>query len=287
MDLCICIPTHAGRLAMLSRTLEALAASINASGLKCEVRLFPDAGMPFDPPHFREMPIVRYDLPNRRLYADLNIIRARAISFEESEAPLVLSMDDDILVTPSFIHDLVASTRWASHRHRVITQSSITCTGTQAFKEALLPALCIGFATGTHYCMDRGTHALIYPFLDEYAQRFLKTPPEERNNDHILTWLREQALIFKTVDPWTQDVLVTYRTNNSGTSHDAVTLLAALLTYTVPCHMAVNRAITVGDTGSTMSPEQFTAHRNVKLDSLPVASSFRWWPAPHRVMLDL
>lgn len=287
VEMCICIPTHAGRFELLTKVLAALDESVRASGLVCEVRLFPDApGLNKAPSTFKAVPIVLYEPSAKRLHADLNIIRARAIAFEESAADIVLSLDDDILVTPSFIGDLYRATRWASAHRPAIVQSSITCVGSLSYKAALRSALCIGFSTGTHYCMDRRTFHLVQPLIDEYAQRFLKAPPQERDNDAIRKWLYVQAQNFTTVDPWTQDALLPYLLHNTGTTHDAVTLLAALLTYTVPCHLAANRAITIGATGSTMSPEQYTAHQHVKLDPLPPTTHFRWFPAPHRAILD-
>lgn len=220
------------------------------------------------------------DSPWKRGYCDGNTLRARREAFRFLGYDLVLTLDSDTVVLPTFLSTLIAAHEWGTTEFGAcVAQSSISCVATPAYKEYLVGAVSIGdFSTGSMHLMERMEWETLSSYYAEYESRFLANPPNERDNPAIWEWLASMAR--NQVHPWFDERLASARYKSCGLSHDAVTLVAALREGIVPIHTVLNYAVNVGTVGENTTPEMHAAFRNVKLDPLPVPKAFRIWPRP-------
>lgn len=217
------------------------------------------------------------DTPPKRGYSDGNTLRARRAAFGLGY-DLVLTLDSDTVVLPTFLGTMLATHQWCKKKRlSSIVQSSITCVGSPDYKAYLSGALIAGdFGTGTMHMMDREVFDLMDPYYSFFEAYFAGLPPVERDNPAIWDWLASFAYHDCA---WFHERLAPARFKSCGLSHDAVTLFAALHEGIFPVHTVVNYAVNIGTVGENTTPEIHAAFRNVKLDSMPVPSSFRWWPS--------
>lgn len=214
----------------------------------------------------------------KRQYADAAIISARNRAFEYfDDVEVVLTMDDDLVISPHFVGVLMALHKWAARFGDHIVQSSIDFIGEPIFKQRLSSAVCCGLSTGTHTLMSRSNWLKVRPILDQYASAWAGNPPSQFDVTGIREWFKS---LVEGSKPMAGDSRAQFLTGAYGVASDAALQVACSVAQIPTAHLCVNRAITIGEIGSNFTPENFTQLKRVNLDDVDTSRTgdFFWSP---------